>query len=409
VSEPAQLTHRIVLTLVGFTLLTRLLALVLLPSDQYSFGDAHDYQMSAHALCTKLPYPDATELPFFRAPGLALFLAIITFCNPYITILSRLGLIFADLVSVVGLISLSQFLGLKPKAQLLTALIFAVSPLIVGQTLAVQSEPLFQCLLIWLAVALFYNTKRSHFIAGLLFGLASLTRPIAIGFLPLLIWGVAQLSPKIWIRSSLLFMLGALLTVSPWSYANYLRTGEFILINDGAGYNFWRGNHPIMKEIYNAADTQILAQLSQKLEHELTPALVAKKSSSSRSERSAYFFQQGVSNLIDSPSASLDLLITKCWVFLKPTLHAGAWPALIWWAIALWESLLYLLAAIALLRGQLPLRMRIGICAYLLFGLVLSLPFQVVTRFRVPLYEWVLIILAASLANNSRYCQKLEK
>jgi len=409
VSEPARLTHRIVLSLVGFTLLIRLLVLVLLPSDQYSFGDAHDYQMSADALCTKLPYPDATELPFFRAPGLALFLAIITFCNPYITTLSRLGLIFADLVSVIGLISLSQFLGLKPKAQLLAALIFAMSPLILGQTLAVQSEPLFQCLLIWLAVALFCNTKRSHFIAGLLFGLASLTRPIAIGFLPLLIWGIVQLSPKIWIRSSVLFVLGGLLVISPWSYANYLRTGEFILINDGAGYNFWRGNHPIMMEIYNAADAQTLAKLSHTLEYELTPAIVAKKSSSSRSERSAYFFQQGVSSLMNSPSASLELLIKKCWVFLKPTLHAGAWPTLIWWAIALWESLLYLLTAIALLRGQLPLQMRIGICAYLLLGLVLSLPFQVVTRFRVPLYEWVLIILAASLAGYSRHSQKLEQ
>jgi hypothetical protein len=409
VSEPARLTSRIVLTLVGFTLLIRLLALALLPSDQYSFGDTHDYQMSAHALCTKLPYPDATELPFFRAPGLALFLAVITFCNPYITLLSRLGLIFADLFSVVGLISLSQFLGLKPKAQLLAALTFAMSPLIVGQTLAIQSEPLFQCLLIWLAIALFCNSKRSYFIAGILFGLASLTRPIAIGFLPLLIWGIAQLSSKIWIRSSLLFMLGALLAVSPWSYANYQRTGEFILINDGAGYNFWRGNHPIMNQIYKAADTQTLAQLSHKLEHELTPALVAKKSSSSRSERSAYFFQQGVSNLMNSPSASLELLITKCWVFLKPTLHTGAWPTLIWWAIALWESLLYLLAAIAFLKGKLSLQMRIAICAYLLLGLVLSLPFQVVTRFRVPLYEWVLIILAASLVDNFRYSQKAQK
>ena len=401
-SQPTRLTCRTILTLIGFALLVRLFVLIIFPSVQYSFGDSSDYQKAAHALCIKLPYPDATELPFFRAPGLPIFLALATVCSPHTTTLGRLALIFTDLISVIGLISLTHLLGLKTKVQLLTALAFAISPLVVGQTLDIQSEPLFQCFTIWLTVAIFNHSKRSRFIAGLLFGAAALTRPVAIGFIPLILWGIWQITPKILVKGSLLFFFGAFLIISPWSYANFLRTGEFILINDAAGYNFWRGNHPIMAEVYNAADADTLANLSYRLEHELTPALIVGKSSLSRSEGSSYFFQQGLTQLVNNPAASFSLLVTKCWVFLRPTIHSGAWPNLIWWAIALWESLLYIFATLAFLKGPLSVRMRIGILLYLFLGLILSVPFQVVTRFRVPLYEWVLLILAATLFGSER-------
>ncbi len=385
------------LGVLGVALLIRVLAMVLLPSNQYFFGDAADYQRAAYALCMNLPYPDATELPFFRAPGLPLFLAVTTLCTPYSVLLGRVALICTDILSIVGLISITNLLGLNRKAQTLTALAFAISPLVVGQTLDIQSEPLFQCLAIWLTVTLFNSSARSRIFAGVLFGAAALTRPIALGFIPLIFCAIWQGSPKTPIKFSLLFLFGAAVAIAPWTSANYQRTGEFILINDAAGYNFWRGNHPIMTQVYNAPDTKTLAELSYQLEHELTPAQVAASNSSSYSERSSYLFQQGLTQLVQSPASSFSLLLTKCWVFLRPTVHAGAWPNSIWWGVAIWESCLYLFAAIGFLRGALSTRMRYGIIAYLFLGLVLSVPFQVVTRFRVPLYEWVLLISAASL------------
>ena len=40
-------------------------------------------------------------------------------------------------------------------------------------------------------------------------------------------------------------MVGTMmLTILPWSFHNLAATGEFILINDAAGYNLWLGNHP---------------------------------------------------------------------------------------------------------------------------------------------------------------------
>jgi len=77
--------------------------------------------------------------------------------------------------------------------------------------------------------------------AGFLVGLGSLTRSVLVGFAPAgAIWLLAT-GEK---RRSLYFLLGALVTIVPWSARNSLYHGRFVLIDTFSGYNFLVGNNP---------------------------------------------------------------------------------------------------------------------------------------------------------------------
>jgi arylsulfatase A-like enzyme/4-amino-4-deoxy-L-arabinose transferase-like glycosyltransferase len=83
--------------------------------------------------------------------------------------------------------------------------------------------------------------------AGLLFGLAALTRALVVPFLPLfvawLVWARPgrrrrALAAGAWIT------LAAALAMLPWTLRSTLLHGGFVLIDTNGAYNFWRGNGP---------------------------------------------------------------------------------------------------------------------------------------------------------------------
>lgn len=41
-----------------------------------------------------------------------------------------------------------------------------------------------------------------------------------------------------------LFILGAILVISPWTIRNYIKLGAFVPLRSAFAYNIWRGNHP---------------------------------------------------------------------------------------------------------------------------------------------------------------------
>jgi len=98
--------------------------------------------------------------------------------------------------------------------------------------------------------------------AGVLFGLATLTRSISLAFLPMIAiwlfarrrtkgagrpiksggnrWSIvsARLLPPIW------FLLSAALVIAPWTIRNYQAYGRFIPVETGLSYNLWAFNEP---------------------------------------------------------------------------------------------------------------------------------------------------------------------
>lgn len=382
--------------IIGFALLLRLVALSFRGLSLTTFGDSLDYLLAANSLCQGTPYPDATELPFFRAPGLPFFMVCSSFCQLNTVVTSKIALVVLDVVGMLIAMAIAFRLQPNRKIPLLAGLLYATSPLLIGQSTDLQSETLFQVALSGSVLAAMSGTLIGASASGALIAVAALTRPIALGFLPLAILGIALIHGRLGAKPLISFLVSLTLVLIPWGLFNLSRHGEFTLINDAFGYNFWRGNHPIMQQIYDAPDSSTLSQLSHELEHELTPTLVAETGDMSRRERSRFFFARGMEQLLRSPETGLALVATKIKVFLRPWPDPVAWGKLAVLVVGIWESALYLLSIATLLRlFRTKPRLVLFISVYLLAGLMLNLPFQVVTRFRVPIFEWVLIILAA--------------
>src|ERR1700688_4732211 len=81
--------------------LLRLAAIGATGPNTVHFGDGLNYINTARALCDARVYPARGSLPFFRAPGLAFFIAGVTVCHPSRVVLIKIALAVCDAVTVV--------------------------------------------------------------------------------------------------------------------------------------------------------------------------------------------------------------------------------------------------------------------------------------------------------------------
>ncbi len=204
---------------------------------------------------------------------------------------------------------------------------------------------------IWLAIG-----------AGVLFGLATLTRSITLLFLPVIaIWlrnrprtkdqgrtiskkavGVGRTYWSLVFRrwsAPICFLLSAVLVIAPWTIRNYQAYGRAILVETGLSYNLWAFNEPRESQ----------EQIFQTLENIPNPA-----------ERSDYATAKGLARLREDP-AILARKIWPGWIylwrvkaiedrFLQESYYSDVGLPL-FTAALLFDDLLYLLIALAGVAG----------------------------------------------------------
>jgi 4-amino-4-deoxy-L-arabinose transferase-like glycosyltransferase len=132
---------------------------------------------------------------------------------------------------------------------LVAAALCAFYPNFIAFSHYLWSETLFVFLL---TLAFAYATKKATasrtdiFVAGLLFGLAALTRSAIVYFLPVLglwlFWIHRSEGRRALIRPVLL--LAALIPIAPWTVRNASVNEGFVLIDTNGPFNLWRGNTP---------------------------------------------------------------------------------------------------------------------------------------------------------------------
>ena len=101
-----------------------------------------------------------------------------------------------------------------------------------------------------IGVALFVHSIRKPtlwllFIAGLFLGYATLTRPFGVLFLPLLVAYLFFSTPSRWL-ASLVFSVGFLAVILPWTVRNYLVFGKLVLIATNGGSTFYSANNDLV-------------------------------------------------------------------------------------------------------------------------------------------------------------------
>lgn len=287
---------------------------------------------------------------------------------------------------------------------MLAAALAAVFPPLIFYTGVLLTETLSTCLLAgatWILLKTFEVSKQASKVlqlalAGLLLGLAALTRSVLLLVVPaaiLWLWCVAARWPgwKAAARYALALCLPMALVITPISVRNYQIHHKLILISTNGGVNFFLGhggNERLKNEIRN-------------IPPDYTDGPLIGISSRTEPQEEAHFYQLGWEYIRQHPLRTLHALPGN---LREMYWSSEYWPAsdaqvrILRVCDGLWKGLLVLCCA-----GVLLLRGRHGRRAMLPYGIVLSsisipLLFWAQTRFRMPFVPSV-IVLAAGTAH----------
>lgn len=128
-------------------------------------------------------------------------------------------------------------------------LLIAVDPAQAYLSATFLSEPLFiflMCVGIYFLVRQRVRARWAWFVgAGICFGLAGLTRNqgwLFAGFLVLA--AIVTRGRMMSVRSALVVAIVAVVVIAPWTFRNYLVSGEFIPVSSEGGLTLWASNNP---------------------------------------------------------------------------------------------------------------------------------------------------------------------
>jgi hypothetical protein len=359
-------------------LLVRLAAIGATGPNAVHFGDGLDYIDTAHALCDTHVYPARGSLPFFRAPGLAFFIAGVTACHPSRVVLIKMALALCDAITVVLIADLAAL-------PWVAGLIAALNPFFITAVCDVRSEPLFMFLL---TLAIWCLLRGREGGAGVAVALAALTRPAALLCIPLF----ALYRP----RRAPLLLLGVALTLAPWTIRNAVRFNELIVVNDAGGFNFWRGYAPEIIAIDRMHDRNEIARASWELDARRVPqaATIIERNAATPLARSRAWSRAALDEIRHDPPLAVRWTLRKAWLYWRPWLAPEQYPVPAVFASGVFNLMLYFGAAIALVRCA-DRRLVIAILVYLAALWLGHLPYQVVMRFRQPFTDPLMIALLA--------------
>ena len=223
--------------------------------------------------------------------------------------------------------------------------------------------------------------------SGILAGLAVLTRPAMLFFLVLA-------GPWVWwtrgVRPAAVFAIAAVLAVAPWSVYNTRTAGRFVPIASEGGITFWTGNHAMaIGEGDLAANPDLKrANLELRARH---PGL-------SPEQLESIYYREAWRFIRDHPVWWAWLLVRKLFYTIVPIgpsyrLHS---PLYLWSSVASYLGVLpFALAGLARLvrTGRVPVPLLL-LAAGSVLASVVFLPQE---RFRIPVVDPALLVMAASL------------
>jgi len=386
----------------------RLAAIALYGPSTLRFGDAVSYLDTASDLCRTGHYSWQSNLPFFRAPGLPFFIALATGCGPDRVPAVKVALVALDAATVAVAYALARGLSFGTPAALAGAALVAIHPFFVQSSADVTTEPLATLLVaIWLAAVVWAARDGSRRLvlwsaAGAAAGFAALTRPAAILCVPLGIAGRLLLDrrgPRGLAADAACFAAAAAIVVAPWSIVASRAAGGFVLVNDAGGYALWRGMHPMLARATEERDPARFLAESDRFEREVSPhaaADVDRRASTPRA-RSDEWTRLAIEDAKAEPWLAARYLVRKARVYWRPWVDRSISPG---WLVAASAAVLVPVLLGGLLGLARLARADRGAAVFLALVLMVpwiaQLPYQVMSRFRVPFSEVPLCVLAAA-------------
>ena len=370
-----------------------------------AFGDGPDYLATARHVCEEHAYPDRESLPFFRAPLLPAFIAATTLCHPERIAAVKVALALCDSLTAVLVGEVAWLLFASSAVAGLAALLAAVDPFFIAGVCDIRTEPLAMLFLtaaIWLLLGAVRNLDLAKgLLSGVAFASSALARPAGLAALSIAIVS-ALFAPgptnRRW-RLAMAVTAGGLVALFPWIARNAIRYHEFIVVNDAAGYNFWRGSHPEMDRISRIKAPSEYRGAARVFETVTAPAAARaiEAGAAGPRERSRAFFEAGVANVRQDPVEALAFAARRAWRYWCPWLNPQEYSMRVVVASAVLNTGMYVLAAIGLFHYRRQDPLVVGwLIVYFLGVWLAHVPYQVVMRFRIPFTDPLLIVFASA-------------
>jgi 4-amino-4-deoxy-L-arabinose transferase-like glycosyltransferase len=330
-----------------------------------------------------------------RAPLYPIFIAALEWTLGHDAIVRnvRIAQAFAGTAAVLLLALLARRTA-GPRAGLVAAWLAAIYPPLVWLCGFMLSESLYVVLA--LGTVLLLGTlvddraeppspsrdRRVGFAAGVLAGVAVLTRPAMLFFL---VVAAVALLMKRRVRLVVVLALGSLLVVAPWTVRNVREYHRFILVASEGGITFWTGNHPL-----SPGEGDMAANPAIKLE---SRRLRAEHPSLTEEEMEPIYYREALAAIRMDPLWWSGLLIRKLFYTVVPlgpsyTLHSWLYrtASIVPYLLILPLGVLGLVQACR--RGRTPRALLWLLASAVLVALVF-LPQE---RFRIPVIDPALIV-----------------
>lgn len=342
-----------------------------------------------------------TAQQFGRAPAYPLFLTIIgagsgePSSSPARVKIAQ-SIVGAMVIWLIGTIALRAAGGIAGVA---AAALAAVYPPLVWIGAYVLSETLYSALALGAVVLLDMAVARadkqgsaraggaSALGAGLLSGIAILVRPVMLFFLPLA-------AAWLWRRGRRSLAVALIVTsvavVAPWTARNYRVYGRFVLVASEGGVTFWTGNHPLARGEGDLAANPAIKQadIAFRAAH---PGLSAE-------ELEPLYYRDALRYIAANPAWWLGLVARKAFYTIVPVGPSYTLHSMRYLVASVVSYLALLLVAlpgvgVAWRRGRRPTALFLLAASTVLVSLV----FFPQERFRIPVIDPTLIVLAAAV------------
>ncbi|MBI4300071.1 MAG: glycosyltransferase family 39 protein [Chloroflexi bacterium] len=398
--------------LLAFALLLRLAYVLLFGPSTYSW-DGRVYDQIAHNILNGTGFNYAPGFnESFRPPLYPFFLAGI-----YKTLGSSIVVVRA-VQAVLGVIScLAVYVaGRRVGGRALGLLAIAIlvfDPWAIWYTREVLAETLFTLLLLLGVLCVLLLRERHSWrigiVAGLLFGLAALTRPLAL-LIPVIsaFWLMAPFSSRVHrqVVPVVAMLLALVVAITPWTVRNYLIHHRIVPIATEGGYTFYAGNRPGISDValHKQSDVDQIFLVSPTEEEETTLSTL------SEVEKEDQFYRWAFQFIRKQPGRFLHLFKEKLLLFWSPSrevplsrfdnlTHGNSAAALVIRNLVIASQVaLFVLAAVGLIAGILSKRRwhLLMLLLLLYFTAVYALYFPQL-RYRVPLSPYLALLAASGL------------
>jgi 4-amino-4-deoxy-L-arabinose transferase-like glycosyltransferase len=357
-------------------------------------SDENEYLHMARQLLEEGVFRDSNGDRSVRAPLYPFFLAALLWITGNSVLMAHVAGCLLGTAAVGCVYALALKITGGRTAALFAAGITAGAPGLVIYSALLQTEMLYIVFFLLAFLCLYRLRNEPDFwvaaALGLCSGLAALTRPVFLGFVPtalvLMVWPLRKQWHSVAGPAAVMLIVAAL-TIAPWTARNWSVLHAFVPVASGGGSSLLTGNNPYATGTFAVAEGFDRWYVAQAQGHG-----IADPASLNEVGRSGLSAAIALTYMSHNPAAAAVLAAKKSYIFwIYPVTHSDSYVPV--QALAVGFDALLLCAAVIGVAGSGAWRgRRAPLCAAVIFFWLVQALLHAEARFRLPLVPLIAIV-----------------